>query len=161
MFPLSDKPAVQDSVGELAIHVDLFRHPSHGEHKVTVSSKSFDNASVCTDSALLAHVPNPSLRQDAKNLSGAFAFNVKLPFIYNHGVFRSFDSTRVKTEIGMIVLPLPILQFSISAPLDFLWARERERERRHVSPKRTTHDMLPVLLMNKRNAPRSPGAWAF
>eukprot|EP00108_Taenia_solium_P011468 TsM_000997200 transcript=TsM_000997200 gene=TsM_000997200 len=38
-----DKPAVEDSVGELSIQVDLFRHPSHGEHKVTVSILSANN----------------------------------------------------------------------------------------------------------------------
>ncbi|KAM7538174.1 hypothetical protein Aperf_G00000064790 [Anoplocephala perfoliata] len=38
-----DKPAVEDSVGELSIQVDLFRHPSHGEHKVTVSIISANN----------------------------------------------------------------------------------------------------------------------
>ncbi|VDN98498.1 unnamed protein product [Rodentolepis nana] len=38
-----DKPAVEDSVGELSIQVDLFRHPSHGEHKVTVSILSASN----------------------------------------------------------------------------------------------------------------------
>ncbi|VDD82373.1 unnamed protein product, partial [Mesocestoides corti] len=38
-----DKPAVENSVGELSIQVDLFRHPSNGEHKVTVSILSANN----------------------------------------------------------------------------------------------------------------------
>ncbi|CAH8443658.1 unnamed protein product [Schistosoma rodhaini] len=38
-----DKPAIEDSVGELSIHVDLFRHPSHGEHKVTITVIAANN----------------------------------------------------------------------------------------------------------------------
>ncbi|TNN07063.1 Protein unc-13, partial [Schistosoma japonicum] len=38
-----DKPAIEDSVGEISIHVDLFRHPSHGEHKVTVTIIAANN----------------------------------------------------------------------------------------------------------------------
>ncbi|CAH8462515.1 unnamed protein product [Schistosoma turkestanicum] len=38
-----DKPAIEDSVGEISIHVDLFRHASHGEHKVTITVIAANN----------------------------------------------------------------------------------------------------------------------
>jgi hypothetical protein len=36
LFFVPDRPALEESFGEVLIEIDLFTHPGSGEHKVTV-----------------------------------------------------------------------------------------------------------------------------
>ena len=41
--PLAPGSGVEDAVGEVSIHVEIFTHPNNGEHKVTVKGRSGEN----------------------------------------------------------------------------------------------------------------------
>ncbi|KAF6778812.1 hypothetical protein AHF37_01315 [Paragonimus kellicotti] len=97
-----DKPAIEDSVGEISIQVDLYRHPAHGEHKVTVTA--------CVV-MLLPLISNFSLSIFSLLGAGSDPESYEL-----HLCAKDYCFGRADRLIGLTVLQLRDLATGVSAP---------------------------------------------